>query len=412
MTVSGVFFDRGHEFVAHAHLPSEMITDPDEGLRAEWYEFCQDTGLATPNHAGHRWVPRLASFRRDRHFEIYDVELPGLLGVPARVAMLSEMLLSCRHAASEATTEIQPGVVRVVLNFMELPEELAFDPARIPDSPDEVYLGQTGLGGDLVWDTRSKAHGLIIGENGGGKSDTMATLLMQLHWKGWEITVLTPTTDDTTFQPFADLGHTVIAGSEPEDIAAMAAVVAEQTAQLSQRERIRAAAGTDWYEGPPSILLVDESGDVLADRKWDDPKTRENKGVCRAGVDLRARRGRKTRQHSLLGTQEGYVHSFGTPETLRQLKFRLAVTGLSDTFQPTIFERSGDQVSPAVRRVLSNPSTPKGRGVARGVRPSGDEAYAALDDLTVQVAYCPSVERERLLGTTRPTRARSLEVVA
>ena len=392
----GRLFDRGDEFISHAHLPSRQIGDEHRRLLAEWAEFCQDCGLAIVNTDGNRWVPRLVNLRRDRHFEIYDVAVPALLG--KRVELLSEMLLTSRRAHSESTVEIQPGVVRVVLNFLALPDVLAFDPASIPDSPDQVYFGTTALGGDLVWDLRHKYHGLIVGESGGGKTEAAALALAQLHLKGWELIVLTPTTDDTAFQVFADLGHTVIAGAEPEHIAAARSVLEAQQAQVGQRERARAATGNGWYQGRPSMLAIDESGDFLEDRKWEPPEVRADKQILRAATDQRARRGRKIRQHLLVLTQEGYVHNFGTPETLRQLTFRLAVTGLEQTFQPIIFQRSGDHASPNVRRVLSNPQSPKGRGIARGGLRQGDDIYSVVDEIPVQVAWCPTDQRAALLG--------------
>lgn len=402
------FFDRGDEFVHHAHLPSEQRTDPDGRLIAEWSEFCQDTGLAIGNTAGNRWVPRLVDLRRDGHFEVYDIAVPGLLG--KRVELLSEMLLTSRRALSESTIELRPGVVRVVLNFLELPEALAFDPAAIPTSPDQVYFGATALGGELVWDFRDKYHGLIVGESGGGKTEAAALALMQLHLKGWELIILTPTTDDTAFQPFAELGHTVIAGADPEHIAAARTALESEVAQVPERERARATAGADWYEGQPSLLVIDESGDFLEDRKWEPTEVRQDKQLLRAATDQRARRGRKIRQHLLVLTQEPYVHNFGTPETLRQLSFRLAVTGLEQTFQPVVFQRSGEHVAANVRRVLSDPQSPKGRGVARGGLRTGDDEYSIVDEVPVQVAWCPTERRSRLLGLGRP--ATELEAAA
>ena len=388
-------FDRGEEFVAHAHLASHRVTDPGRRVDAEWVEFCQDTGLSIANLDGNRWLPRLVGFRRDRHFEVFDVEVPGLLG--KRVELLSDMLLTTRYAMSESTVELRPGVVRVVLNFLELPDVLPFDMARVPESPDRVYFGRTGLGGDLVWDLRDKYHGLIVGESGGGKTEAAATALMQLHLKGWELVIFTPTTDDAAFGVFADLGHTVVAGAEPDHIAAARQVMEDQLAQVPVRERAKASSGDDWYGGRPSMLVIDESGDFLEDRKWEDPEVRQAKQMLRVGTDLRARRGRKIRHHLLILTQEPYVHNFGTPETLRQLTFRLAVTGLEQTFQPIVFQRSGDMVAPNVRRVLSNPRTPKGRGVSRGGRPTGDDEYSTVDDIPVQVAWCPKEHRTAIL---------------
>ena len=362
-----VLFDRGLEFIAHQHLPSDRVTDPDRWVDAEWAEFCQDTGLSIANLDGNRWLPRLVDFRRDRHFEVYDIEVPGLLG--KRVELLSEMLLTTRFAMSESTVELRPGVVRVVLNFLELPDVLPFDVARIPGSPDQVYFGRTGLGGDLVWDLTDKFHGLIVGESGGGKTEAAATALMQLHLKGWELIIFTPTTDDAAFGVFAALGHTVCAGTDPDHIAASRQVMEEQLDQVPVRERAKAEAGDDVYQGQPSLLVIDESGDLLEDRKWEPAEIREAKQVLRVGTDLRARRGRKIRHHVLVLTQEPYVHNFGTPETLRQLTFRLAVTGLEQTFQPIVFQRTGDTVASNVRRVLSNPRTPKGRGDLTGWPP-------------------------------------------
>jgi hypothetical protein len=390
------FFDRGDEFVHHAHLYSGQRADPLGRLKAEWSEFCQDTGLAIGNTEGNRWVPRLIDLRRDQHFEIYDVAMPGLLG--KRIELLSEMLLTCRHAVSESTVELRPGVVRVVLNFLELPARLPFNRAHIPVSSDQVYFGSTALGSDLVWDFRDKYHGLIVGESGGGKTEAAALALMQLHLKGWELVILTPTTDDIAFQVFANLGHTVIAGAEPDHIAAARAAIEDQVAQVPERERTRAAEGHDWYEGQPSLLVIDESGDFLEDRKWESAEVRQDKQILRAGADQRARRGRKIRQHLLVLTQEPYVHNFGTPETLRQLSFRLAVTGLEQIFQPVVFQRSGDSTAANVRRVLSDPQSPKGRGIARGGYQTGNSDYSVVDEVPVQVAWCPAEQRARLLG--------------
>lgn len=391
----GRLFDRGREFVGHQHLSSCQVTESARRADAEWAEFCQDTGLSIANLDGNRWLPRLVAFRRDRHFEVYDIEVPGLLG--KRVELLAEMLLTCRYAMSESTVELRPGVVRVVLNFLELPDVLPFDVTRIPESPDEVYFGRNGLGGDLVWDLRDKYHGLVVGESGGGKTEAAAIALLQLHLKGWELVIFTPTTDDTAFGVFADLGHTVVAGAEPEHIHAAREVMEGQVGQVPDRERARAASGDDWFGGRPSLLVIDESGDFLEDRKWEPSEVRQDKQLLRAGTDLRARRGRKIRQHLLVLTQEPYVHNFGTPETLRQLTFRLAVTGLEQTFQPIVFQRTGDSVAPNVRRVLSNPRSPKGRGISRGGRPTGDDEYSVVDDVPVQVAWCPKETRAALL---------------
>ena len=404
MTVASVsdpslFFDRGVEFVERSHLPSFTASDSRARIVGEWVEFCQDCGLSVPNTTGNRWVPRLVGLVRDGSFEVYDIELPGLLGT--RVELLSEMLLTSRRAMSESTVEVRPGVFRVVLNFTELAEVLSFNPALIPTSADEVYLGQTSLGGPLVWDLLDKYHGLIVGQSGGGKTEAAAMALMQLHLKGWELVILTPTHDDPAFNVFAELGHTVIAGAEPSDIAAARVVMEEQMSQVPVRERAKAAAGHDWFQGRPSILVVDESGDFLEDRKWEPGQVRDDKQAIRVNTDFRARRGRKIRQHLLILVQEPYAHNFGTPETLRQLSFRLAVTGLEQAFQPIVFQRSTEHIPPNVRRVLSNPRTPKGRGVSRGAKPTAGDSFSVVDDIPVQVAWCPKEQRTALL--TQPT---------
>ena len=309
---------------------------------------------------------------------------------------------------SESTVELRAGVVRVVLNFTELPGLLAFDPALIPDSPDEVYFGTTSLGDGLVWDLRDKYHGLIVGESGSGKTEAAALALTQFHLKGWELIILTPTVDDLAFQAFADTGHTVIAGAEPEHIEAARVVAQAQLDQVAVRERAKAACGDEWYQGQPSLLVIDESGDFLEDRKHDAKQVREDKAVIRQAADMRARRGRKIRQHLLVLTQEPYIHNFGTPETLRQLSFRLAVTTLDRVFHNTVFQPSGDKPNPNIARVLSNPVTPKGRGIARGTKPATGLA-GLVNETTVQVAWCPPDERRHLLGVGE---SKQLEVVA
>lgn len=400
-TVSEVGFDLGDEFVPHQHLtgiPTRRRTwgSCREQMFGEWPEFCQDVGLAITNTRENKLIPRLIDWHRDGHFEVFDVEMCGRF--VERIDLLGEVLLSSRHAMSESTIEVRPGVVRVVLNYLELPVRLPFTPDRMPSSRDRVYLGHTTAGEDLVWDLTENAHGLIVGANGSGKSEAAALVLTQLHLKGWDLLILTPTTDDTTFQGFTEAGHTVIAGAtETHFIAARDAVLQRQH-QVTVREGERAAAGDDWYQGTPSMIAIDECGDWLVVRKTDSDVIRECKQTIQAVVDQRARRGRKIRDHLLLFTQEPYVANFGTPETLRQLLFRLAVTALDRTFHPIVFQPSGDTVSPNVRRVLSNPRSPKGRGISRGGHRTNNNEYAIVDDVPTQVAWLPKEQRLQLLN--------------
>lgn len=392
------FFDRGIEFVAGLHLPASRTAVVDDRSRVlvEWPEFCLDVGLAVGNTEGNKWVPRLVDWYRSDGFEVFEVEMRGRFA--KHVELLAEVLLSCRAAMSESTIEVRPGVVRVVLNHTELRDVLRFDQARIPLSSDEVYLGQTSLGGPLVWDLRDKYHGVIVGEAGSGKTEAAALVLTQLHLKGWGLTILTPTVNDSAFQAFADVGHAVIAGADPIDIAAARKTAECLLAEMIERERSRGQAGDDWYSGQPQIVGVDESGDWLEDRKEDPNQVRRDKAVIRRVMDLIARRGRKVRMHLLVLTQEPYIHNFGTPETLRQLSFRLAITKLDRIFHGTIFQPSGEKISPNVARVLSNPMTPKGRGIARGYKPTTSVFGAPVDDIPVQVAWCPADHRAVLLA--------------
>ncbi len=406
------FFDRGDELDPATRPPVDRVGG-DARVWSEWPEFCQDVGLSVPTTMNTRWTPRLVDWSRTSDgFEIFEVEMTGRLSDFGD--LLGDVLLSCRHAATVTTMTVRPGVVRAVLNHTELPLALPFDAGLIPDSPDEFYLGSTGFGSDLIWDTRDKYHGLIVGESGSGKTEAAALVLLQAHLKGWKLIILTPTTDDPAFQLFADAGHTLIAGAEPSHLASARRAIESELADVPHREAVKAAAGDDWFQGQPVLLVVDESGDFLEDRKHDTTRVREDKAVIRSGVDLRARRGRKIRHHLLVLTQEPYAHNFGTPETLRQLSFRLAVTKLDRVFQPVIFQPAGDKLDSNVPRILSDPLTPKGRGIARGFKTGTGPSPITAAEIPVQVAWCPKEQRAALIGG-RPSPAPTpigLEVAA
>ena len=393
--------DIGEVFIPHQHTTIHLTEGQDpttDQLIAMFRQTCVETpGLHIKSGDGQFFIPKCTAWKRDGHYETVTVEMKGRFA--EQVDMLGSLLLTSMGAQTQTAVQNRPGEFTFILNHKQLPTNLPLDLDAIPESPDQVYFGETSSGAPLVWDTTQNAHGLIVGENGSGKSEAAALALMQFHLKGWELLIITPTTDDVTFAMFKELGHTVIAGAEPEHFEEARAITEQWFADRTDRERERADCGDDWYQGRPRLMAIDECGDYLNIQPAVLKMCAEGEALARRSisktVDNRARRGRKIRDHVLLFTQEPYVHNFGTPETFRQLSFRLAVTSLDRTFQPVVFQ--GPSVPANVPRVLSGDS-PKGRAISRGGKRMGDGIYDAVDDVPLQIAYCPKEQRAAICG--------------
>ncbi len=65
----------------------------------------------------------------------------------------------------------------------------------------------------------------------------------------------------------------VVAGAEAEHIHTARLALEDQLSQVPEREKTRAANGEAVFRGRPSMLVIDESGDFLEDRKWEPAPT-------------------------------------------------------------------------------------------------------------------------------------------
>ena len=404
-------FNTGKKYVR-----SQMSSVPDSATEeqrvfGEWPTWCEKMKTVLEGKSGEFETPELNRWYRDGDREYFEVTLHGQFNHANVPPAMSSWLASSRGAEGHVFARTSNAGLTVALNHHQLPDMLEFEPDKIPTSDDEVYLGELSEGSDLVWDTRTQANGLSVGKNGSGKSETVATILMQLHLKGWELIIATPTRNDTTYKMFEKLGHTVVYGANDDDLTRLAEIVQGQNAEFDRREEERGNFEEDWWgdgdhewQGRKVMLVFEECGEyVFPQKKTDSEIAFQAKSFLQVSLEKRVRRGRKVRLHSLLVTQTPYVDHVGGGYTLSQIGFAVAHRSLPVTFQAIVFPviEKGSEGNPAISRVLSDPQTPPGRGVARGGLPP-EGAFSVVDDTPMQLAYCPREQREELTGLREP----------
>ncbi len=419
----------------------EAGASTEEWKRFEWPIFCHKMKKKIDDEQGRYYVPPLLAWAKDdeKAMESYTVGLPAAFDTPIIQMEISEYLRSTMGATEVATVPVKNGhaaalleangfqpmtVVRIVLSFFDLPSPvkgdpstwLRFDPANVPASDDQVYFGTLSEGSDLIWDTRGASpHALSCGGTGSGKSEAVALGLMQLHHKGWHLIILSPDEGDTTYKEFADLGHDVVMGSELqhyEQARDLFAQLVEEEMPARGRERGEQSVNV-WGDRPDDnpdyqwrgarhgkkiMVVAEECGDWFNPGPGDTPEEVEIKqylAVCQIAF---TKKGRKYRIHEWNVTQQPYVAMFGGKsggEALRNIGFRLAVRTLDKTFLDIVFPNTQ---SPAVQRVMLDPTTPQGRAICRGAEAPDNEFGGQTNDTPVQCAFVTPEERAAYLA--------------
>jgi hypothetical protein len=395
---------------------SQLIPPPPGAPEADWVAFewplwCRQMRCVHPVDEVSADVPPLLGWSRAGSLEMFTVGLPGSFSADTPAAprsVMPEYLRASRGADQVMALEVETGVLRIVLSHFRLPDRLGFDPARIPTDPFEVYVGQLMEGSDMGWDLLAEPHGVIAGRTGSGKSKAADLILAQLHAKGWGLRIITPKRRDPMFTPYAEFPqHRVVTGVRDEDLEAVLEVFRVERVERWERQEIRADHGVDWWHHvpetvragrPSTLLVVDEAKSYF----WPDKSESRDRQMLKAEVTSlwseRLQEGRSDGQHGLALTQSPYVDTLGGGFAMSQIGFWLVVRKLDRKWLATVFQ---DSTSEAPRRVLLNPATPPGRGVARGVK-TPDNAFGAeaVNDAPVQVAYLDDDQRQALLSGT------------
>ena len=387
--------------------PGPAATEADR-VMFEWPLWCRQMRCVHPVDDVSSDVPPLLDWGRQGPLEFFTVGLPGSFSADTASAprnVMPEYLRASRGADQVMALEVETGVLRIVLSHFRLPDRLGFDPTRLPANPFEVYVGLLMEGSDMRWDLLAEPHGVIAGQTGSGKSKAADLILAQLHAKGWGLRIITPKRRDPMFAPYAAFPqHTVITGARTEDLEQVLGLFRAEREERWERQEIRADHGVDWWHEVPeadrvgrplTLLEVDEAKSYF----WPDKSEPRDRQVLKAEITSlwseRLQEGRSDGQHGLALTQSPYVDTLGGGFAMSQIGFWLVVRKLDRKWLATVFQ---DSSSEAPKRVLLNPVTPPGRGVARGVK-SPDNAFGsdAVNDAPVQVAYLTDDERQALL---------------
>lgn len=412
-------FTTGTRVVWSQHLPPAPNAPELERVGYEWPLWCRQMRCVHPVDDVSADAPPLLGWRRDGDLEFFTIALPGSFAADTPAAprnTMPEFLRASRGAVEVMAIEATPGVLEVVLSYFQLPDHLGFDPAKIPADPHVVYVGQLMEGSDMFWNLLDEPHGVVAGQIGSGKTKGADLILAQLHAKGWGHRIITPKRREPLFMHYADRPrHEVITGVTDDDLEAVLELFRAERVERWERQEIRADHGVDWWhqvpdadrEGRPhSLFTVDESKSYF----WPDRSEPQARQKVKAEITSlwseRAQEGRSDGQHCLALTQSPYVDTLGGGFAMGQIGFWLCVRKLDRKWLATVFP---DTTSEAPKRVLLNPATPPGRGVARGVA-TPDNAFGAVavNDAPVQVAYLDDDHRQALLDgtiTTLPTPA-------
>jgi hypothetical protein len=260
---------------------------------------------------------------------------------------------------------------------------------------------------------------VVAGRTGSGKSKAADLIQAQLHAKGWGLRIITPKRRDPMFAPYATFPqHRVITGIHDDDLEAVLEMLRAERAERWERQEIRADHGVDWWhevpdhiraDRPPTELVVDEAKSYFWPDKSEPRPRQQLKAEITSLWSERLQEGRSDGQHGLALTQSPYVDTLGGGFAMAQIGFWLCVRKLDRKWLATVFQ---DSSSEAPKRILLNPLTPPGRGVARGVT-TPDNAFGAeaVNDAPVQVAYLDDEQRSALLtdgGTFLAARAERL----
>jgi hypothetical protein len=403
-------FDTGHRAYAtgaRASGSSEL-----DRIQMEWPTWCQRMGLARQVTPTEFEVPPLLGFRRIGAMEVWQIGLPGRFGDPGERSprsMLPGFLQSSRRGAAAAHGfEVRPGVLEVVVSRSQLPDVLGFDPARIPTALHRVWLGQSIDGSDILWDLQVEPHGLVAGQTGSGKSKTVESVLTQFAVKGWDLIIVTPKLNDPILSGFAHGPHTVITGIGDDALELVAEMFRSQRAERTERQKIQAEHGVEWWhqvppdvltERPLTVLLMDESRSFLIQHRGESDHRRTLKAEILHAWNEWVQEGRSAGHHGLIVSQSIAVEGLGGGFVDDQLGMRLAVRRLSRKWHPVMFPET-DSDAPSL---LVNPATPPGRAVARGlVAPDTIFGSDAVNDAPMQVPLLDAAIRDGLLSGEIP----------
>jgi hypothetical protein len=410
MTTALFEFEVGHRaYTTGARASGDSEVDR---IFAEWPTWCHRMGLARPVTATEFEVPPLLDFKRDGVMEVWRIGLPGRFGDPGDRSpreMLPGFLRSSRHGVQAAHgVEVEPGVLEVVASYWQLPKLLPFDPTRIPTEVHRVWLGLLMDGSDAVWDLTIEPHGLLAGQTGSGKSETLAMLLTQFAVKGWELVIVTPKLSDPVLDGFTGGHHTVVTGIDDEALELVVDMFRRERDERTERQKIQAEYGAKWWHQVPAeiladrplkLLVFDESRSWFLSHKGESDHRRTLKAEIVHSWNEWVQEGRSAGHHGLIVSQSIAVDGLGGGFVDDQLGMRLGVRRLARKWHPIMFpETTSDAPS-----LLVNPATPPGRAVARGLlAPETLFGAEAVNDAPMQVPLLDPETRDGLLDGSIP----------
>lgn len=186
----------------------------------------------------------------------------------------------------------------------------ALDAPEMP-TPDKWPKGRIPLGWDanseIVWlpmlDSDAQ-HMLVGGTTGSGKSNFLRFLILAYRALSWDVWACDGSGGSLGMRTVCDPDH------YHETDAAGFQLLAAAVAEMRRREATLTPGGM--YDGPGILVVIDESGSVLA-----------SKAAAGLAKEISAR-GRKARMAIVLGLQSAYVDAAGGGQTLANLPTRVA----------------------------------------------------------------------------------------
>lgn len=388
-------------------------------IAIEWPLICRALKCFKPSDDDSKnlaLIPPLLDYWRDGDIEYFDVAVPAIFVTADQtinnsnpMAMLPSRLCAAHGAQADqsiflaSTSDLRPQgqarcaelfgnvevpVRRLALSYFSLPTDLWFDPAKMPASPVQFYLGLLSDGSDAIWDAEENPHACIAGATGSGKTTSAEPVFLQHHLRGGELHLYTAKIGDPVMARFARFPqHTVLAGLRgntlTEDLEAVRDDLREVRAEVERRQEIRAAHGVDWWrlvpdehrDAPTKLVVFDESKSFFPVKdRAEEPEIVHLRREIVAEVDNLAQIARQEDVFVIIMTQSPYAETLGTGFIRDQIHLWWTIRKLSANWLSTAYGQS-ESINP---KKLVDGRLPRGRAVVRGVtapdNPFGDEA--------------------------------------
>ncbi len=333
---------------------------------ADWKANCVRQGWTLPDGFGGVQVPRLVKWWRDadRWHLVVHFQPGAMTQVPVLVGQMPAALPGC-HSSEFAPfydERYGEGLTEVTLSFVPFPVELGFDHDAAAEvlETSKVWLGRSSVGHQVYVDLAEEPCWGVFGAKGSGKSVVAFSLLTQ--WCNKLVIaepderpriVLVDFKKDAKYNRLLDYGVERVS-----DIGAAIEMLTSIERSLGGRQDEANAAGVDVYQGPATLLVVDELARLTTDRTIPDGLRAQVLNSLAAIAEM----GRSLRVYLVLCTQSGSKDVVGGQQIVTNIKS--SVIGLAEVgdFRQHLFGNDPDV------RFLCGIA---GRGVIRGASTEG-----------------------------------------